>query len=51
MRDDQIQALGRWTSQAFQVYFKTSSATLYAYQIQFQKGKPLPFGTLPTLQT
>jgi hypothetical protein len=50
MRDDQIQALGRWTSQAFQVYFKTSSATLYAYQIQFQNGKPLPFGALPTLQ-
>ena len=51
MRDDQIQALGRWTSQAFQVYFKTSAATLYAYQMQFQNGKPLPFGVLPNLQT
>ena len=51
MRDDQIQALGRWTSQAFQVYFKTSSATLYAYQIQFQNGKPLPFGALPIPQS
>jgi hypothetical protein len=51
MRDDQIQALGRWTSQAFQVYFKTSAATLYAYQMQFQNGKPLPFGMLPNLQT
>jgi hypothetical protein len=49
MRDDQIQALGRWTSQAFQVYFKTSAATLYAYQMQFQNGKPLPFGALPNL--
>jgi hypothetical protein len=46
MRDDQIQALGRWTSQAFRVYFKTSAATLYAYQIQFQTGRPLPFGSL-----
>ena len=51
MRDDQIQALDRWTSQAFQVYFKTSAATLYAYQMQFQNGKPLPFGALPNLQT
>jgi hypothetical protein len=51
MRDDQIQALGRWTSQAFQVYFKTSAATLYAYQMQFQNGKPLPFGVLPNLQS
>ena len=51
IQDNQIQALGCWTSQAFQVYFKTSSATLYAYQIQFQKSKPLLFGVLPTLQT
>ena len=47
LRDDQIQTLGRWTSQSFRLYFKTSAATLYAYNIQFQTGKPLPFGTLP----
>ena len=46
LRDDQIQTLGRWSSQAFKLYFKTSAATLYAYNIQFQTGKPLPFGTL-----
>jgi hypothetical protein len=44
LRHDQIQTLGRWSSQAFKVYFTTSPATLYSYSVQFQTGKPLSFG-------
>lgn len=47
LRDDQIQVLGRWTSECFRKYFEYSDATLYAYSSYFQTGRPLPFGTLP----
>ena len=42
LRNDHIQALGRWSSEAFRLYFTTSSATLYAWNRQFQTGQPIP---------
>lgn len=47
IRDDQIQVLGRWTSECFKKYFEYSDATLYAYSSYFQTGRPLPFGIVP----
>lgn len=41
MLDESIQRLGRWTSNSFQLYFKTSPATLFHLNLSFQKGKPL----------
>ena len=38
--DESIQRLGRWTSNAFQLYFRTSLATLYNLNLSFQKGIP-----------
>ncbi|EED22574.1 hypothetical protein TSTA_060660, partial [Talaromyces stipitatus ATCC 10500] len=40
--DDQIQALGRWTSEAFRVYFTTNALILYKLNHQFQTGSPAP---------
>ena len=42
IRNDHIQALGRWSSEAFRLYFTTSTATLYAWNRQFQTGQPIP---------
>jgi hypothetical protein len=44
--DDQIQILGRWTSEAFRVYFTTNAAVLYKLNRQFQTGSPPPLSLL-----
>lgn len=41
MLEENIQKLGRWSSDAFQHYFKDSSATLFHLNLSFQKGVPL----------
>lgn len=41
MLDENIQRLGRWTSNAFRLYFKTSPATLFNLNLSLQKGIPL----------
>jgi hypothetical protein len=41
MLDENIQRLGRWTSSAFQLYFKTSPSALFHLNLHFQKGTPL----------
>lgn len=41
MLDESIQWLGRWTSNAFQLYFQTLPATFYNLNLHFQKGVPL----------
>lgn len=41
MLDESIQRFGRWTSNSFQLYFKTSPATLFHLNLSFQKGTPL----------
>ena len=38
--DEQIQTLGRWTSQAFKVYFTASTSTRYSLSKRFQTGRP-----------
>lgn len=43
LRDDQIQMLGRWSSEALRRYFTQSPVVLYATSILFQTGRPLPF--------
>jgi integrase len=45
---DQIQALGRWSSDAFRLYFSTPSSILYAWNRQFQTGLPAPISPPPT---
>ncbi|KAI3281148.1 hypothetical protein DTO002I6_9947 [Penicillium roqueforti] len=44
--DDQIQVLGRWTSEAFRVYFTTNTSALYKLNHQFQTGSPAPLSLL-----
>ena len=44
--DDQIQMLGRWTSEAFRVYFTTNASVLYKLNHQFQTGSPAPLSLL-----
>ncbi|KAF4769439.1 hypothetical protein HAV15_008849 [Penicillium sp. str.  len=44
--DDQIQVLGRWTSDAFRVYFTTNTSVLYKLNHQFQTGSPAPLSLL-----
>lgn len=44
--DDQIQVLGRWTSEAFRVYFTTNASVLYKLNHQFQTGSPAPLSLL-----
>lgn len=39
--DEMIQKLGRWTSNAFRLYFTTSPESLYNLNLSFQKGMPL----------
>lgn len=41
MLDENIQRLGRWTSNVFRLYFKTSPATLFNLNLSFQKSIPL----------
>ena len=42
LSEDQIQILGRWTSESVRRYYKTDPSRLYALQKQFQTGKNLP---------
>ena len=42
LRSDHIQALGRWSSEAFRLYFTTPPTTLYTWNRQFQTGHPTP---------
>ena len=50
MLDEMIQKLGRWTSNAFQLYFTTLPKSLYNLNLSFQKGMPLavPRATIVT---
>ena len=48
MLDEHIQKLGRWSSQTFQLYFKTSSASLYSLNLRFQTGRPPAVNIFPT---
>ena len=41
MLDESIQRLGRWTSNAFKLYFTTTPQTLFNLNLSFQKGMPL----------
>lgn len=41
MLDEMIQKLGRWTSNAFRLYFTTSFESLYNINLSFQKDMPL----------
>ena len=41
MLDESIQKLGRWTSNAFKLYFTTTLETLFNLNLSFQKGMPL----------
>ncbi len=41
MLDESIQRLGRWTSNAFKLYFTTTPETLFDLNLSFQKGMPL----------
>ncbi len=41
MLDEMIQRLGRWTSNAFRLYFTTSTESLYNLNLSFQKSMPL----------
>jgi hypothetical protein len=41
MLDESIQRLERWTSNAFQLYFQTSHASLFDLNLSFQKSVPL----------
>ena len=45
IRNDQIQALGRWSSEAFRLYFTTPTSVLYAWNRQFQTGQPTPISS------
>lgn len=44
--DGQIQQLGRWSSQAFQLYCSTSAKDLFRLSLNFQRGSPIPFSPL-----
>ena len=39
--DESIQRLGRWTSNAFKLYFTTIPETLFNLNLSFQMGMPL----------
>ncbi len=41
MLDESILRLGRWTSNAFKLYFTTTPETLFDLNLSFQKGMPL----------
>ena len=42
--DEHVQALGRWTSDAFRRYFDTPHAELFRLNKTFQTGRPPPLG-------
>jgi integrase len=42
MLDEHIQALGRWSSAAFQLYFKSSLASRYRLNMRFQTSRSAP---------
>ena len=46
MSEDQIQALGRWSSEVVRRYFKRNPMRLFALQKQFQTGLTLPLITV-----
>ncbi len=41
MLDESIQRLGRWTSNAFKLYFTTNPDTLFHLNLSFQRGMPI----------
>ncbi len=41
MLDERIKRLGRWTSNAFKLYFTTTPETLFSLNLSFQKTIPL----------
>lgn len=41
MLDENIQKLGRWSSESFRLYFTTSAQTLYNLNMNFQTGRPV----------
>jgi len=43
--DEHIQRLGRWSSNAFRLYFNTSQSELFRLNRTFQTGRPPPFTT------
>jgi hypothetical protein len=45
MSEDQIQALGRWSSEVVRRYFKRNPMRLFTLQKQFQTGLTLPLST------
>jgi hypothetical protein len=45
--DGQIQQLGRWSSQAFQLYCSSSPKDLFRLSMNFQRGTPIPFSHPP----
>jgi integrase len=47
MSEEQIQALGRWSSDVVRRYFKRNPMRLFALQKQFQTGRTLPLLTRP----
>jgi hypothetical protein len=47
--DGQIQQLGRWSSQAFQLYCSSSLKDLFRLSANFQRGTPIPFSSLLAL--
>ena len=43
MLEEHIKKLGRWTSEAFRLYFQTSAESLYGLSLRFQTGKARSF--------
>ena len=41
MLDESILRLGRWTSNAFKLYFTTTPETLFNLNLSFQKSMPI----------
>ena len=41
MLDEDIQKLGRWSSESFRLYFTTSAQTLYNLNMNIQTGRPV----------
>lgn len=51
MLDESIKRLGRWSSDAFKLYFTTSPETLFNLNLSFQKGIPLAIPRVDSLAT
>lgn len=45
--DDQIQVLGRWTSENFRVHFTTNALVFYKLNHQFHTDSPVSLSLLP----